>query len=158
MSSLTDKDLNEMFQNWPFQLEVTSVDILNRCIPEEKTSYFIVNTSPYPHPGHWCLIILKELKCEFFDSLGLDIEYQHYNIKKFIKKHSSIVLSSTLPIQSVFSKKCGLFVIARILSFIINEELEEFLSRFSENTLENDKKVMDLINIYSSYFSFFNFL
>ena len=134
---------------WSITKKITSIDKLSQ-ISISSTEYpvaFVVNTSPFPQPGHWIVLIFTyDSHCIFFDPLGPSLPYQSEEISAFVKKNSLSVEFNLNQIQDFSSNFCGFFCIAKIISFMSNESHTVFSSHFSiHNTILNDTIVVKRI-------------
>ena len=138
--------LERVLMPWSITKAITSIDKLSQIsiTSTRQPVAFIVNTSPFPLPGHWiALIFTNDFHCIFFDPLGPTLPHQPEEISVFIQKNSLSVEFNLNQIQNFSSDFCGFFCIAKIISFMSNESHSTFSSYFShQNTALNDTLVV----------------
>ena len=110
----------------------------------------IVNTDPSYLPGeHWvCISINKNGFGQYFDSFGL------YPIKeeifKFLEEKCYNGWSyNQVTLQNINSNTCGNYCVLYIIYMCENLTNEDFISRFNENTIENDEKMRRIFKNFS---------
>lgn len=98
---------------------------------------------------HWVCLYYNgndEKNIVFFDSLGDPIPNA---LLKNVSQHGVFksYTQTNCPIQSGLSRLCGEYIVVfSYISFCVGLSFSQFLDLFSENRLENDKKVFDLYN------------
>jgi hypothetical protein len=105
----------------------------------------IINTDPSNMPGeHWvCVCINKSGKGEYFDSFGLPPykkEIFDFLQKKCVKgwRYNRITL------QSMTSSTCGNYCVLYIIFRCQNLPKEKLFCNFNSNTLENDRRMLEI--------------
>lgn len=113
---------------------------------------FIVNTSPHYHSGeHWISLYLeKHGSIEVFCSFGSGpfILSISPHIRTFLKKfgYSCITYNDNI-LQNIASSYCGLYAITYLKIKCRKYSFENFISCFSDNTLENDAIIESIKDI-----------
>lgn len=106
--------------------------------------FFIFNKEPSHLGGsHWFAVLLNNNVVEFFDSAGTN-EKTVQQLLKFRKQYHCEFNES--PLQPYDSSSCGEFCVFFVLKRLNDPDisLSRFLNmHFSNNLLQNDKKVKD---------------
>ena len=97
---------NDPYVNSVFQ-GVYPIDRLPREV--HYPCAIVVNTDTSEGPGeHWCCIYISAFKSGvFFNSFGG--EPQHWTVREFLFRHTVKWTFTSVQIQSVLSKTCGLY-------------------------------------------------
>lgn len=108
----------------------------------KKPAAFVVNTDSKSERGeHWIAIFIDKNRLEYFDPLGFPP--LHKLFLKFIRLNScKRFYYNCKTIQNPESTLCGKYCIAFIKHKSKNGTFKSFISKFSKNTLNNDKKVV----------------
>lgn len=111
----------------------------------------IINLSKSVEPGsHWVsLCIDKHGHGEYFCSLGFKVEKNYY-IENFVKRYCKKIICNTQQLQHINSNYCGLYAVAFIFYKLRGGNLDNFLKKFSKNTIVND------IYIHNQYTYYIN--
>jgi hypothetical protein len=106
----------------------------------------VVNTKPRSHTGeHWLSIFYdKNGSAFFFDSYGQNPK--DYKLEAYLKKTSTNWTWNKTQIQG-FSSHCGYYCLLYLL-FKSRDKSDLFFSYFTQNFVQNDKKVNFLIKKY----------
>lgn len=113
------------------------VPVLNK-----KYAAYVVNTDKTGLPGrHWVALFVDNYKLEYFDSYG---QPPLTKFNYFLKDRRYTYNNEQL--QSVISTACGQYVIYYILQRCKRVSMQDIVNDFSDNYLENDIIVTDVIN------------
>jgi len=112
---------------------------------------YIVNTDVSGSPGtHWVAFYFpKRGPAEFFDPLGHKPEYYHNRFKNVLLLNGTRYLYSEHRVQGLHTLTCGQFCLYYALHRCRRWSFEKIMCSFSINdSLVNEKKVLDLIDLY----------
>ena len=110
----------------------------------------IVNTDPsYLKGEHWvCVSIKKDGTGEYFDSFGLPPLKEE--IFDFLELNAFKGWTyNQVPLQNITSKTCGNYCVLYIIYKCQGIKRDVFISQFSKNTLENDRKIQRIFKNFS---------
>jgi len=101
---------------------------------------YVINTSMHTMPGsHWIGVLCHGDTVSFIDPLGM--QPKHYHMERWLTASRSHINSNSKVIQSNHSQLCGNFVIMCLHYLCAGESLSKVMSRFSSDTLLNDRLV-----------------
>ena len=108
-----------------------------------EPSLIIVNTDPSNKPGqHWLLLFFHGGKCQFFDSLGHEIE--HYpKLLKFVHIFTDRILYSGKRIQPNNTSVCGQYCLFYAYYCCKGFPMMNILDKFYECTA---KEILTFVN------------
>lgn len=105
---------------------------------------YVVNTAPSFTPGeHWCVVIVFDGFCEFFDSYGNTPEF--FGLTKTIMQHCEHVVSNSQRVQSFFSEVCGHYCIYYVSMRARGHPVSEIMSVFSKDCRQNDDWIFNWV-------------
>ena len=95
-------------------------------LPAKKIQWFpaavIINSEPFPRPGHWLAVLFKDrTRAEFYDSLGHRPSYYGKEIVSFIKNNSTTCLYINRQLQPTNSDTCGLYVLYFLVKRLVSD-------------------------------------
>ena len=105
----------------------------NLVIPKEPQRFsFIINTAPFPEPGHWTSVVVDPNRAiEFFNSFGTDIspmvlkELKHLLKGTKWNKEPYQLKVNLVQVQSKRSNNCGYFAMKFLTDRARNESFNE---------------------------------
>jgi hypothetical protein len=109
----------------------------------ETPAAIVVNSEPHTDPGlHWMAMFINiNRELDFFDSYGRPPGKQ---FTRFIRKNSRIARFNTVCLQDLKSSVCGHYCAVFLYFKSIGASLNEFISLFTNNTLLNDRNIINL--------------
>lgn len=132
---------------YPYFEGIFSVDDLPKVLPE--TSFLIFNLSTKVESGsHWVSLFRHSGWIELFDPLGVD-SIKEKKLMTFIPYKK--VIANISPVQSQFSKNCGVFCIYQVINRYLNldQSFEELLNCiFSEHPAKNEIAIQSFFDDY----------
>ena len=157
---MNDKRIDEMLKSDPFSATIWRGFLAPDVILSGKPSppfpqLYIVNTAPTTSGGeHWCVLLVHEKYCEFFDSFGRSpIEN---NVFFSILRHCSRIKFNNEQYQSILARTCGhhciFFSILRARGF----SSKKIKSMYSKNLKQNDDMVFSFVwKMFGKFFAQF---
>lgn len=143
--------------NWSIELLLKSfpcyqgVYALNK-IPKLKKlpCAIIINTDPSSKPGqHWVSVMIdEEGNGEYFDSFGVQ-PYLKEIIHYLDNSCSNGWCYNPIALQSTFSTTCGHYCVLYVMLRCLGYTYDEYINKFSCNTLENDSIMIKIFGNYS---------
>ena len=104
--------------------------------------YLVCNLSPAGTLGsHWVGLALFKNHIFYFDSLGKKCHNKHIQSFLLTKGYRSYKYLNK-PIQNFFSRHCGYFVMSFFIYLSRGFTPKDYLDRFENDSLENDKTVV----------------
>ena len=121
---------------------VYALDFVKHC---HGPGVYVCNTQPSSMPGeHWIVLcVTNDNKAEYFDSFGFPPMKREF--KQFLAKTSDWSYNEDA-IQHPLSTVCGHYCVLYAINFAKNRSIDEFMSMFGGDVLENDKLVHDYVS------------
>ncbi len=122
---------------------------LNLMPAMKKPLAIIVNTHPSDKPGeHWVSIIInKDGFGEYFDSFGLPPLHSEF-VKYLDRNCENGWRFNPIPLQNKRSTTCGHYCVLYVIFRCLGYSYDDFISRFTRQSLENDSKVIKIFGYY----------
>jgi hypothetical protein len=116
---------------------------------KKKPIAIIVNTHPSDKPGeHWVTIIISRNGIgEYFDSFGLPPLHAEF-VKYLDKNCEKGWRFNPIPLQNQNSTTCGHYCVLYVIFRCLGYSYDDFIGKFTKNTIENDSKVIDIFGYY----------
>ena len=151
-------DLQLFLESYPSDVSYRVCSCNELHFQLKDNEFIIVNTDPSFLPGqHWVVFYRnKEGLLEFFDSFGnlpgyYTIDFQMFVNRNCVKKY---YILNPNQIQSNDSNICGLYCLLFYVSVVKNQEFNDFLLQFDNNTYLNDVHCLQKIeNLFNYKFS-----
>lgn len=120
----------------------------------KRPGLIIVNTAISTHPGkHWVAIYLPKSNrpIEFFDSYGRLLQNRYFDrfFTKFVRNNK--ILFNNRILQSSWTAVCGYYCCVYAVFRGRGISMNKFISIFSEETPENDRKIVELFHKHFKY-------
>lgn len=135
--------LTKILNNIPVKGQVCAKDLL----PDKKSldeKAYIINTDNSTDPGeHWVAVYFRGDQAIFFDSYGFPPEEDY--ILPFIQRNARRWIQNTEPLQSPWSKTCGMWCIYIIhqlnKGLDLKKAIHEELYGTGEDLYQNDRDI-----------------
>lgn len=166
---LTNNIINKIMERSPHYIGTFSVDqLMNVPIPKDTVGVvsFVVNTMPFPEPGHWVAVIIDyaNKNIEYYDSFGDTIPKDiSLGIRRLIdnKIGKYQMKINRVQIQSKESDNCGFFATKFLLDRLLGRTFKQatHFDIMEKNIKDNEKDIKKFKDfVYKRYESYRDYL